>query len=232
MIIFKPSEQKRELDYLVTGVSRSGTVYMAKLLTSLGFPCTHEAVFTPYGYRSVSKTNSAVSTHDGPWLNKEDKIVAESSYMGAPHVKALKCLRDTKVIHIIREPLRVVFSILDGFNYFQHPHPDNDPYQTFIYVHVPDLTQDLDPVSRACLFYVEWNEMIEKQEPDFVYHVESEVEPLAEFLNVKADDYFKNRRANSRSNGFNHTHDEIPEGSIKDRFIEMSNRYGYTIISA
>jgi hypothetical protein len=33
--------------YLVVGTGRCGTVYMAKLLSSVGVPCGHEATVTP-----------------------------------------------------------------------------------------------------------------------------------------------------------------------------------------
>ena len=39
-----------KLKYLVTGTGRSGTVYMARLLTSLGIPCSHEMIFDYRGF--------------------------------------------------------------------------------------------------------------------------------------------------------------------------------------
>jgi hypothetical protein len=227
----KLKHKPEPLKYIVTGTGRCGTVYMAKLLTSLGFPCTHEAMFTPeatiVGYPKRGP-NSLVSTADGKWLKDGDEIVAEASYMSAPHLSSLK----SKIIHVVRDPIRVVFSFLDKFDYFKHRSHNGDRYQRFIYSHLPILTTDIDPVTRACLFYVEWNEMIEKAKPNFFYNVESNVDKLKEFLQVKTSKYFKNRNANSRCNSFTHTYDDIPESDTKDRFVEMAKRYGYTIISS
>jgi hypothetical protein len=228
--IFKPDIPDRRLDYVVTGTGRCGTTYMAKLLTSLGFPCTHEAVFTHSGFNPHSKINSLVSISNGRWLSDRAKIVAESSYMSAPYLRSLKRLQGSKIIHLVRDPIRVVFSFIEGFQYFEFNHPNNDPYQTFIYGHIPNLTQDLDQISRACLFYVEWNEMIEKQGPDFFYLVESETELLMDFLGINATQYFSDRRVNGRCKEYGHTYSDIPDGEIKDRFIDMAKRYGYTII--
>ena len=204
---------------------------MAKLLTSLGFPCTHEAMFTNesliVGYNKRGP-NSRVSVADGRWLKEGDEIVAEASYMSAPYLSSLK----SKVIHVVRDPLRVIFSFLDGFNYFKYRSHNGDRYQRFIYHYVPHLTNDIDPITRACLYYVEWNEMIERGQPDFFHNVESDVSKLKEFLEVKTTKHFENRKSNSRCKKFTHTYDDIPESGIKDRFIDMAKRYGYTIIRA
>ena len=43
----------RRLQYAITGTGRSGTVYLANLLTSAALPCGHESIFTPWGYREA-----------------------------------------------------------------------------------------------------------------------------------------------------------------------------------
>jgi len=226
-----PNSPDRRLDYVITGTGRCGTVYMAKLLTSIGFPCTHEAVFTFAGYRPYSKINSNVSVLDGRWLNDRDRIVADSSFMSAPYLKVLK-KQDTKIIHVVRDPLRVIFSFIEGFDFFKYNHPDHQPFQEFMHKYVPELAEDNDPMTRACLYYVRWSEMIHKQEVDLFYPVESEAEVLIDFMGSNATSYYGNRRSNSRATENNHTYDEIPESEIKEQFVQLAKDYGYTIIKS
>ena len=85
----------------MTGTGRCGTTYMARLLTSLGIMCGHEAIFN---YDGILKANlrlqgklniktSHVSSHDiltdtpiESWHDPETAI-AESSYLAAPFLK-------------------------------------------------------------------------------------------------------------------------------------------------
>jgi hypothetical protein len=230
-VIWKTRElQTRKLQYVVTGTGRSGTVYMAKALTSVGIPCGHEAIFTPagmdYALRKLGGepiADSLVSIADGRWLSDQDKIIAESSYMAAPYCQQ-PVLENAKIIHVVRHPLRVAFSFVDGFGYFQHNNPGYDPYQQFIYKHIPELYHDMMPIERACLYYVIWNDMIEKKH--LFYHVEENGDNLMSFLEVSKKPQ-ANRRSNSRCRKFTHTIDEIPNGSIKGCFLEIIERYGY-----
>lgn len=75
---------------IVTGTGRSGTGYMAKLLTKCGLSIGHEKKFTPYGV-------------------KQSKFEHDSSWLAVPHIKEPTVL-------ILRHPLKVVKSLYDiGF---------------------------------------------------------------------------------------------------------------------
>jgi hypothetical protein len=63
----------RPISFVVTGVGRSGTGYTAKLLTRLGFPCSHEAVFFPAAEANRGKL---FRDEPGPW--------GEASWMAPP----------------------------------------------------------------------------------------------------------------------------------------------------
>jgi hypothetical protein len=237
LIVPKRREVRRDLDFLVTGTGRCGTVHMAKLLTSIGHPCGHESIFTPNGLeyalrklRGEPIQHSRVSMADGRWLVDPNYITAESSYMSAPFLRH-KELSATIIIHVVRHPLRVVFSFRDGFDYFAQIDPQHDPYQRFIYHHLPELKEVGDPLSRACLFYVLWNEMIEKNAPRRVFHhIEDGPETLLDIIltDDPEDEIYTNTKSNSRIKEFNHTLDEIPEGDIKNRFIQKWGEYGYS----
>ena len=79
-----------DIKLLVTGCGRSGTGYVASLLTSNGLDCGHESVFDVFG----SKTGC-------PHL-------AESSWYGAPFIPLLPDC--AKIVHLVRDPTAVATS--------------------------------------------------------------------------------------------------------------------------
>lgn len=229
--------------YLITGTGRCGTLFVANLLTSMGFPCSHEAIFTPMGIEWAREVmdgkrpceNSRIS--EGKRCIPEDpnsEFVAESSYMAAPFLKEL----DTQVIHVVRNPLDVVASLVgDGFKQFSSKTPTNfedDPahfeYEKFMYEHVPELGGDMTQLERGCMFYVRWNEMIEKSGKVSLFHrIEDETDRVRDFLRFSGETYYENRRCNSVESRRKWELSEIRNTRIKEQIFEMSRRYGYDI---
>jgi hypothetical protein len=80
-----PTTPKRRL--LVTGIGRSGTGYVAKLLTEAGLPCGHESIYT------------ANTTRPPDWGDR----LAESSWFAAPWIHKLP--EGTSVVHLVRNPI-------------------------------------------------------------------------------------------------------------------------------
>ncbi|RTK93330.1 MAG: hypothetical protein EKK64_10500, partial [Neisseriaceae bacterium] len=125
------------IKYLVTGIGRSGTVYMARLLSSLGIMCGHESIFQKDGLdfslirlknkkeRLLSDTsrvairdiNNKIIYEKEIWFNPQEQI-AESSYMSAPFLDN-KELKDCKIIHVVRNPLKVISSTYYDVNFFE-----------------------------------------------------------------------------------------------------------------
>jgi hypothetical protein len=72
------------LRFLIVGTGCSGTVYAAKLLSSAGIPCSHEAIFTPEGIEAARLrlhgrkriVNSEISTRAGEWLKAGDFLLS------------------------------------------------------------------------------------------------------------------------------------------------------------
>lgn len=227
-----------DLKYIVTGTGRCGTLFMANLLTSMGFPCTHEAIFTYEGLekakRVIRQAEPAVSSRISKGENLSDyelNIVAESSYMAAPFLKQF----DAEVIHVVRNPIGVVTSMIgDSFRNFKNPHPthiedfpDHIFYEEFIYEHVNDLRQKMSQLDRCCLFYVRWNEMIEKSGRVSIRHrIEDGTDELKEFFGFKGKCY-NNTKCNSRPSSFSWSLSEISKKSIKRDLFDMMSRYGY-----
>lgn len=226
-----------DLKYIVTGTGRCGTLFMANLLTSMGFPCTHEAVFTPYGVekakRVIAKTEPAISSKISRGYNLSDyelEIVAESSYMAAPFLKQF----DAKVIHVVRNPYGVVASMIsDSFKNFTNPHPtylpefpDHILHEEFMYDHVDALRKKMTQIERCCLFYVLWNEMIEKSGKVVIRHrIEDKTDQLKNFFKFEGECY-GDTKCNSKPSSI-WSFSDIQSKPIKNRLFDMMSRYGY-----
>lgn len=244
-----------KLKYLVVGTGRSGTVYMAKLLSSIGISCTHEAIFKNDGLEAakqrlsgekpleispISKYASVVEESEGRyWFKKGglQKIEAESSYMAAPFIQD-ESLKDVTIIHAVRHPMKVINSFVNGLLYFQDwclRKPEYEEYHKFIMKYVPNLYDPPTPLLRAALYWVEWNEMIErlcKGKNHFLFRVEHKPDKLIRYLgkNPKTG-YYSNKKANEKL-GLEEKYTsfyQIPDETIRRRVVALFNRY-YNIL--
>ena len=245
----------KELRYIVVGTGRCGTVFFAKLLSSLGIPCGHETFFQCDGMEcnlarlansaempslSVSAVAKAAS-RDETWFGKNRQLEADSSYMAAPFLDQ-PCFENTSVIHVVRHPLKVINSFL-GFGYFQPEihttlettngwlYSQGD-YHRFIYNFVPELLDsNLTPVDRAALYYVRWNELIESKSTSKKYlfqRVEDSYSQLFDFVGRMATDVYDNRQANAgNAEEKIHSLEAIPDEECRRQLIEIGRRYGY-----
>jgi hypothetical protein len=233
----------KQLQYVVTGTGRSGTVYLANLLTSCGLPCGHESVFTPWGIDEarvrldgrVPIQASAISLAAcGDWFDGRD-VVADSSYMAAPFLDH-PILSAACVLHIVRHPMDVINSFVVGLNYFQQWMPP-DAWHWFMYTHVPELRLDHHPLDRAALYYVRWNRMIEERsagKPYFFCQLEAVTGKLFDFLGRRCEDesLLTARKVNGRMEGKpEYTFADIPSACIRRELGDLAERYGYPLPS-
>lgn len=236
-----------KLNYIVTGTGRCGTTFYARLLTSLEIPCVHEGIFNYKGLDWAklvisgkgSIEPSHCSTHDvlsnrrlEPWLNTKD-VKAESSYMAAPFLGD-DILEEVKIIHVIRNPLDVISSHVVDANFFGVK-PEDNPWLKFVFNHMPELKNIENKIERACYYYVHWNMMIEKIKEirPYLLHKAEDMcdEKLIKFLNVKKPEiFFEDNKINSWKKGDRRLRlEDIPNGKIKNDFIEITERYNYKI---
>ena len=231
------------LKFIITGTGRCGTLYMANLFTSMGYPCTHEAVFTPSGMDWAMdvlegrrpRTNSKIS--DGKRcipFGEDAEFVAESSFLATPFLEQV----DAKVVHVVRHPARVVASLIgNGFKNFVNSGPTDQPeapdhfeYEKFMYDHLPELCQDMSQLERGCLFYIRWNEMIERSGRVSLFHrVEDDVEDIKEFLGFDGDTYYDNRSCNTVEAKKKWSLSDIGDPTIRRQFADITERYGYKL---
>lgn len=227
---------------------------MARLLTSVGILCGHETIFDYCGIRGAKKRLegeedlrlSIVSSveydesnnehHPVSWHPNVKEIVADASYMAAPFLDD-EILSETKVIHVVRNPIKVINSFCNNLYYFRNCDgvwKESQTYESFIYRFVPELKVDMPQYDRAALYYIKWNEMIEKNKPDFFYKVEDGPEKLLDFLGVSTSEYYRDAKANTFKKSFNtDVFDSVMK--IQNRAIRMdlaniAKRYGYNVL--
>lgn len=233
-------KQSIHLDFVITGTGRCGTVYAAKLLTSLGHPCTHESIFTPDGISHALKSiksgkikNSTVSKNGNlDWYPKGVLPVGESSYMAASFLDR-KILHNVKVVHLIRDPAKVVFSWL-RFKYFQSvPHPKLKYWEDNLALLMPEIWHYENPVERACYYYLAWNNLIELKANKSLYlkHRIEDGNGFLKFLNIEEkDNSFSNKKANTNNrNKDERSYRDIPESPLKEEILEFAIDHGYDV---
>jgi hypothetical protein len=228
-----------DLKILVTGTGRCGTVFVANLLTSMGRPCGHEAVFGPQGLeraeriiRGGDEPNNSEISRSGTILSEGMVLVGDSSYMSAPFLKRF----DTTVIHLVRNPMGVVGSLVgEVFRNFSNPFPthfDDAPdhflYERFMYEHLPDLGEEMPQLDRACLFYIRWNEMIESSgRVDLFHRVEDNTDRIRKLVGSPGWGYCDDR-CNSFSDSSRAWHlSDVESPRIRSEMRDIMKRYGY-----
>lgn len=240
---------KNNLKFIVTGTGRSGSVYAAKLLTQLDIPCGHECIFNwePFDqillklYNSNLRKVSHCSVHDltkivdePPELEKwvdEQQTIAESSYMAAPYLM-LHELKDVKIIHIVRNPIKVISSFIKSLNYFKESNPTND-WEIKIYNNLPELKNIPTQIERACYYYCNWNDLIKNNSKNNKYI-------LCKLENIDKNEKFynfiekekKEIQISKKTNTINERNEnlkisDIPSGSIKNEFYSKCSEYNY-----
>lgn len=221
------------LQLLVTGTGRSGTVYMAKLLSSAGIMCGHESLFTTEGIDGyiqrmsgfLKVTTSAVS--GDKWFEANNQS-AESSYLAAPYVDH-ELLRETKIIHIVRNPVKVVSSTLIDAEFFDDER--QKPYLNFVLQHRPEIMEEKSNLMKTIAYYIAWNQMIENNCANRQYkriRVEDCPEALFSFLplsHLQIHDDKKTNHWGLRKKDIDFS--EIPPCRLKFDFIDICKRYGY-----
>lgn len=227
------------LKVLVTGTGRCGTNFMANVLTSVGVPCGHEAVFGPMGWEWASQvlkgereaSNSGIS-REGTILSEGMEIEGDSSYASAPFLGRVESF----VIHLVRNPMDVIASMTgSGFRNFAEAFPvdyedmpEHFIHESFLYKHVPELGDDMPQLDRACLFYMRWNEMIESSGRVGLFHrIEDPIKPVTDIFG-NSDEVYDDRTCNSFSDRSKRwSLDGVSDPKLKRGMKEIMKRYGY-----
>ncbi len=232
------------LKFIVASCGRSGSLFFARLMTALGYPCGHESFFDFTGWRETQR-RLHYSTYEKKrrmkfsdissaeqWTKIED-ITSDSSYMAAPFLSQEE-IKHVPIIHVVRHPFKVITSFLVDFHYFYQT-DTNDPWQRFIYAHLPELLKIKEPVERACYYYVYWNKMIQaachKNRKYFLQQVEKPItKQFRDFIQSQVELPVLPNNINSKrkSDKFLELKD-IPDGEIKQSLVVFSGKLGYNL---
>lgn len=137
--------------FIVTGASRSGTTYVAELLTAAGLRCGHETVWQ-------------WDNHYRPIASRSDDFDGDSSYIPAPAAPRLAAR--LVIVHLVRPPLDVIRSIVGIARHHPVWRPwitDNaapNPWIRFVDHHAGVLAYPPGP-QRAAAYWLRWNELVE-----------------------------------------------------------------------
>jgi hypothetical protein len=231
-------KNKLKIKYLFTGTGRCGTVFTARLMNLIGIPCGHESIFTYEGLdaakarinRRKAIIQSNVYAHS---LAEEheifvDSLIAESSYMAAPFLSDHVFI-ETVVFHLIRHPEDYVQSLANYLNFLQNPYPMNE-YETFKFKHVPELAGKMPKYDRCALYYIRWNQMIAKHNPDYVFKTEEIEKKLLDlFLYKKEVNLPKDVNTCKKQNVERFRIDMIESVEIRKSLEQIGKQYGFMI---
>lgn len=143
------------MNFVVTGCGRSGTTFLAKLLSNLNVPCGHEQVFTPRTRMTPREFSS------------------DASWMAVPFLESLA--PDCPVVHLTRAPSLVAASFV-RIGFFSPDHdrywrpavrwnplrqkPEGREYIAFLRRHSPQTFYELRALDRALYHWWDWNSRI------------------------------------------------------------------------
>jgi hypothetical protein len=226
--------------FVVTGCSRSGTKYMARLLSAVGHKCSHERVFNLYRYRSPE--SSIKHFESFPEIQGDSSSDAVLFFDELPS--------RTVVLHQVRHPVAVIRSLM-GIRFFAEPYKpseylasDHQVQLEFVEKHLcPTIFKDTNEIARCMRYWVMWNQMAQRAEyydslRYFRYRVEDLSLPLLRNIVTLlgggcGDDVLRAALAsvsgstNSRLRDHSVSWEALPAGDDKDAVEQLAITYRY-----
>jgi len=152
--------------FVVTGCQRSATAYTAAVLSRVGFPCGHEAIFGVYTvqhprpggprlsrylqevFPRFRRPHELVIGQNLPW---PETVPGDASWLAAAYLDRLPA--GSVVLHQVRDPLAVLRSLrrVRAFD-------ARSPYRAFAEFHCPAVRRGT-PLERGMMYWVEWNRL-------------------------------------------------------------------------
>ena len=164
------------MNYLITGTGRCGTGYMSKVFTVVGLNCTHEGLFQPRN-EDITRQQVRLRINNPDWEWR-----GESSWLATPFLHWEE-LRDWTIIHVIRDPKKVIDSKLRLLLYKD---PDHRKYFNWAMKYFPEIEVQDGIVDQAAMWYVTFIKAIRRHE-DVLHKIEVPVEVLLDKLKIEYD---------------------------------------------
>lgn len=196
--------EKNPIKYLIVGTGRCGTGFISKYMSSAGIKCGHENYFTPISGRGF-----------------DNDYEAECSFMALPFLKELDC----QIVHVLRHPVNTINSMFNC-GVFQNT---NNEHTKFIQEVFPEIAEAKDVLHKCLLWYLLWNEYLEKEDTVLVCRIEGDLDILAGYLGL--DPEVKPLWSDMKYNTVEHkkriAFDDIKKYEETKRLIEFADRYNY-----
>jgi hypothetical protein len=175
--------KKKDIKILITGCPHSATGYMYKLFESAGMVSGHESI-----YGNSIKPKFTRKEYIKGFIKKPEfkkgmkelnkiylkKLEVESSWFAAPFLNDF--LDDTKIIHLTRNPLKVIRSISRS-HYFENEE-SNKLSTKFIMNYIPDIFSYENEIDRSTFFWIKWNELIEERLKNHKNNIRVKIEDI------------------------------------------------------
>jgi hypothetical protein len=131
------------IKYLITGLPRSGTKFMARLFTKAGIPCGHEMIF---GFPGIAEY--------------VEKPQAESSWLAMPKLQELR-EAGTYIIHLTRNPIKIINSLFIRKFFEREEINVGTFYEIFPQILFKEIL-DRKGIDKYIIFFLKWNQEIQK----------------------------------------------------------------------
>ena len=221
--------------FLVTGCGRSGTRYVADLFTAIGVPCGWERILNPMKAPEHRARDYKYCLH-------KLGIYGDSNWLAVPYMKRIP--RDVRVIHLVRDPLKVIRSFL-YLRFFGDDHIhcgyQGDRCHTILpSTHVRGLDAYPSAIERCMAYWVGWNRLCEHWAAEFecvrvrledlLFRPVRTIQMLADFIagpTTPPASWPKNRHKRLSYTEGLFTWDHLPAGWLRDEVQQLAKRYGY-----
>lgn len=222
---------KKRIKFLVVACPRSGTFYISNLLKANSVNCGHEDIFSEYIFDYFF------------YGRAKPKYEADSSFLAAPCLSEMDNY-SIKVIHIVRNPLKVITSLMD-LNFFSDSRTNDKHHQLFLRIiknNLPKINIYNQEIDKCVYFYLQWNKMIEKNKKVLmsktfrIEDLKDGSDELKKFLGLR-DFHFPsnenlelfNNKAHEKSQNRKYNIEDIHDEDLKNELKKQAEFYGYNI---
>lgn len=207
----------RKPEFVIIGTGRSGSSHISEVLRASGYPCSHEAYYTP----------------DGPTLRNPERSYhyrGDSSWLAVPYLPD----PDIIALHQVRHPLKVIRSLFNSGFFDENYRLGRSTFAAFARRHF-DCSDD--PLQSCLRWYIEWNERCEAitDKRYAVENLENEIGRLSQWLG-KEIRYTKDAVSKDTNNWppavenpIADVHERIKDFPEYSALLAMAERYGYEI---
>jgi hypothetical protein len=186
---------------------------MAELFSSAGYPTNHESFYGMPGYGTFRQY-----------------AVGEASWLAMPF---LDRDGDRPKLHIVRDPLKVVSSLVDD-EFFSKKSWKINPYTQFVHLFLPKVKK-YKGLDQYLYFWTEWNNQITHRIPMNRWRIEDvNKNPKKLFedlgLKIKPDaKLFDDTKCNTKGIKKYMTLKDLDKCELKDEFVDCAGYFGYDL---